>query len=39
MYYIQAKCGNIADKNPNMADDDEKLSTIDGLMMFSINLL
>ena len=24
MYYIQAKCGNIADKNPNMADDDEQ---------------
>ena len=24
MYYIQAKCGNVADKNPNMADDDEQ---------------
>ena len=23
LYYIQAKCGNIAGKNPNAADDDE----------------
>ena len=22
LYYIQAKCGNIADKNPNSADND-----------------
>ena len=22
LYYIQAKCGNIADKNPNLADND-----------------
>ena len=24
LYYIQAKCGSIADKNPNAADDDER---------------
>ena len=24
LYYIQAKCGDIADKNPNAADDDEQ---------------
>ena len=24
LYYIQAKCGDIADKNPNAADDDER---------------
>ena len=23
LYYIQGKCGDIADKNPNVADDDE----------------
>ena len=23
LYYIQAKCSNIADKNPNLADDNE----------------
>ena len=30
MYYIQAKCGDIADQNPNAVDEDE-LSIIDGL--------
>ena len=24
LYYIKAKCGDIADKNPNAADDDER---------------
>ena len=24
LYYIQAKCGNIADKNPNSADNDKQ---------------
>ena len=24
LYYIQAKCGNIADKNPNAVDHDEQ---------------
>ena len=24
LYYIQAKCSNIADKNPNVADDNEQ---------------
>ena len=24
LYCIQAKCGDIADKNPNAADDDER---------------
>ena len=30
LYYIQAKCGDIADQNPNAVDEDE-LSIIDGL--------
>ena len=24
LYYMQAKCGNIANKNPNVADDNEQ---------------
>ena len=24
LYYIKAKCGDIADKNPNAVDDDER---------------
>ena len=31
LYYIQAKCRNTADKNPNAADEDEQ---IDGLNDF-----
>ena len=23
LYYVQTKCGNVANKNPNAADDDE----------------